>query len=145
MPPPASPRWSTVSFAFPLAEGEVFADDNNISIFMRSGVEAVHILATQGYLESDAEVTERLKLTGEEACHPAGKRPHIILLHDESSFDIRAVNGIKVPPGYGTHFKSFDGKARTFLVEGPAARAGTPNTTCSRGFRRAHSAASSSS
>jgi len=107
-----------VSFAFPLAEGEMFADDNNISVFMRSGVEAVHILATQGYLEADAEVTERLKLTGEEACHPAGKRPHIILLHDESSFDIRAVDGIKVPPGYGTHFKSFDGKTRTFLVEG---------------------------
>ena len=58
----------TVSFAFPLRDGEVFADDNNISIFMRSGVEAVHILATQGYLEADAEVTERLKLTGEEAC-----------------------------------------------------------------------------
>jgi hypothetical protein len=108
----------TVSFAFPLGEGEVFADDNNISIFMRSGVESVHILATQGYLESDAEVTERLKLAGDEACQPAGKRPHIILLHDESSFDIRAVNGIKVPPGYGEHFKSFDGKARTILVEG---------------------------
>jgi hypothetical protein len=108
----------TVSLAFPLAEGEVFADDNNISIFMRSGVEAVHILATQGYLESDAEVTERLKLSNEEACHPAGRRPHIILLHDESSFDIRAVNGIKVPPGYGAHFKSFDGKIRTVLIEG---------------------------
>jgi phosphoglycerol transferase MdoB-like AlkP superfamily enzyme len=108
----------TVSFVFPLEEGEVFADDNNISVFMRSGVEAVHILATQGYLEADAEVTERLKLTGEEACRPTGKRPHIILLHDESSFDIRAVNGIKVPPGYGTYFRSFDGKARTLLVEG---------------------------
>jgi hypothetical protein len=108
----------TVSFAFPLSDGEVFADDNNISVFMRTGVEAVHILATQGYLEADAEVAERLKLTDDEACSPAGKRPHIILLHDESSFDIRAVNGIKVPPGYGEHFKSFDGKARTILVEG---------------------------
>jgi hypothetical protein len=107
-----------VSFAAPLSDGEVFADDNNISVFMRTGVESVHILASQGYLESDAEVTERLKLTGEETCHPAGKRPHIILLHDESSFDIRAVNGVKVPPGYGAHFKSFDGKQRTLLVEG---------------------------
>ena len=116
--PDVLPRWSPSRSLFPLAEGEVFADDNNISIFMRSGVEAVHILATQGYLESDAEVTERLKLTGEETCRPAGKRPHIILLHDESSFDIRAVNGVKVPPGYGAHFQSFDGKARTLLVEG---------------------------
>ena len=106
------------TFAFPLSDGEVFADDNNVSIFMRSGVEAVHTLATQGFMESDTEVSERLKLTGEEACAPAGKRPHIILLHDESSFDIRAVNGVKVPQGYGAHFKSFDGKARTFLVEG---------------------------
>ena len=107
-----------VSFAFPLEDGEVFADDNNISIFMRSGVEGVHALATQGYMESDAEVTERLKLTGEEACRPTGKRPHIILLHDELSFDIRAVSGVKVPPGYGAHFQSFDGKTRTLLVEG---------------------------
>jgi Sulfatase len=107
-----------VSLLFPLGEGEVFADDNNISIFMRSGVESVHILATQGYLESDAEVTERLKLTGDETCRPAGRRPHIILLHDESSFDIRAVKGVKVPPGYGSHFQSFDGKARALLVEG---------------------------
>jgi phosphoglycerol transferase MdoB-like AlkP superfamily enzyme len=107
-----------VSFAAPLSDGEVFADDNNISVFMRTGVEAVHILATQGYLDSDAEVTERLKLAGEESCRPAGKPPHIILLHDESSFDIRAVNSVKVPPGYGAHFKSFDGRARTLLVEG---------------------------
>jgi hypothetical protein len=108
----------TVSLAFPLAEGEVFADDNNISVFMRTGVEAVHVYAREGYLESDAEIAERLKFAGDEACRPAGKRPHIILLHDESSFDIRAVEGIKVPPGYGQHFKSFDGKARTLLVEG---------------------------
>lgn len=107
-----------VSLAVPLSEGEVFADDNNISVFMRTGVEAVHILSTQGYLESDAEVTERLKLVENETCTPTGKRPHIILLHDESSFDIRAIREIKVPPGYGGHFRSFDGKARTMLVEG---------------------------
>ena len=49
---------------------------------------------------------------------PTGKRPHIILVHDESSFDLRQVNGAKVPPGYGGHFRSFDGKARKFLIEG---------------------------
>jgi hypothetical protein len=105
------------SFAVPLAEGEVFADDNNVSIFMRTGVEALYVLSTQGYMESDASVTERLRLTGDETCRPA-RPPHIILLHDESSFDIRAVNGIKVPDGYGAHFKSFDGRQRTLLVEG---------------------------
>ena len=39
------------------------------------------------------------------------------MIHDESSFDIRQAQGIKVPPGYGSHFKSFDGKARKFLAE----------------------------
>ena len=39
-------------------------------------------------------------------------------MHDESSFDIRSAPGITVPPGYGGHFKSFDGKQRGFLVEG---------------------------
>ena len=39
------------------------------------------------------------------------------MIHDESSFDIRQANGIKVPPGYGSHFKSFDGKERKFLAE----------------------------
>jgi hypothetical protein len=39
------------------------------------------------------------------------------MIHDESSFDIREANGIKVPACYGSHFKSFDGKARRFLAE----------------------------
>ena len=38
-------------------------------------------------------------------------------MHDESSFDIRALPGIKTPAGYGAHFKSFDGKARVLHVE----------------------------
>jgi len=37
---------------------------------------------------------------------------------DEASFDIRAIDGIRVPDGYGGHFRSFDGKARKLLVEG---------------------------
>jgi hypothetical protein len=40
------------------------------------------------------------------------------MVHDESSFDIRLAPGIKVPAGYGSHFLSFDGKARHFVVEG---------------------------
>ncbi len=35
-----------------------------------------------------------------------------------SSFDITAAPGIKVPPGYHRHFRSFDGVARKLLVEG---------------------------
>ena len=45
------------------------------------------------------------------------KRPHIIMLLDESSFDITAAPGIKVPPGYADFFKSVDGKQRTMVAE----------------------------
>jgi hypothetical protein len=37
---------------------------------------------------------------------------------DEASFDARAVPGIKLPSGYGSHFQSFDGKTRSLFVEG---------------------------
>jgi sulfatase-like protein len=96
--------------------GEFFSRDY-VSKFARSGVEAVYEFATHGLLESDASVTERLKVPAL-ACSPGAKLPHIILLHDESSFDITAAPGIKVPPGYQRHFRSFDGKARKLVVEG---------------------------
>jgi hypothetical protein len=96
--------------------GEFFSRDY-VSKFARSGVEAVYEFATHGLLESDATVAERLKLPTA-ACSPGAKLPHIILLHDESSFDITAAPGIKVPPGYQRHFLSFDGKARKLVVEG---------------------------
>ena len=40
------------------------------------------------------------------------------MILDELSFDIRHAPGIKVPEGYGRHFNSFDGKERSFIVEG---------------------------
>ena len=39
------------------------------------------------------------------------------MIHDELSFDIRQANGVKVPAGYGSHFKSFDGRERKFMAE----------------------------
>ena len=53
----------------------------------------------------------------EDSCHVAGRRPHIIMIHDESSFDIRQASGVKVPADYGGHFKSFDGRERKFMAE----------------------------
>lgn len=102
----------------PLEPFESFSGGNFISTFARSGVEAVAELTTHGLLESDAVSANRLDAPSDDACRPARKPPHIVLVHDESSFDIRALPGVKVPPGYGAHFKSFDGKARKFLVEG---------------------------
>jgi hypothetical protein len=89
-----------------------------VSYFAHSGVDAVGAYWEQGYLQADKVATGRLKNIATDSCEPAGKRPHIILVHDEGSFDFRAVDGAKVPQGYGGHFRSFDGKARKMLVEG---------------------------
>src|SRR5260221_6329487 len=68
-------------------------------------------------MESDAVATGGLKMQVVDSCHPDGRRPNIVMIHDESSFDIRQANGVKVPAGYGSHFKSYDGKERKFLAE----------------------------
>ena len=39
------------------------------------------------------------------------------MMLDESSFDVTAAPGIKVPAGYADYFKSADGKQRTFVAE----------------------------
>src|SRR3974390_1956942 len=106
-----------LSFAYPADFYGQFFNRDYVSKFARSGVEAVYEYATHGLLESDAVVTERLRAPAA-SCSPGAKLPHIILLHDESSFDITAAPGIKVPPGYQRHFRSFDGKARKLVVEG---------------------------
>jgi phosphoglycerol transferase MdoB-like AlkP superfamily enzyme len=94
-----------------------YYDDGYLSKFTRSGVTAVVDFMNYGFMESDAVAAGKLKLPLEESCHVAGRRPHIIMIHDESSFDIRQAQGVKVPAGYGGHFKSFDGKERKFLTE----------------------------
>src|SRR3984893_6004901 len=109
---------TAVSIAQPQEDWEAFLGGSYVSKFARSGVTALSELMMHGYMESDAVVTDRLKLLPDATCVPARKTPHIIMVHDESSFDIRVAPGIKAPPGYGSHFLSFDGKERHFLVEG---------------------------
>ncbi len=109
---------AALSMSFPSVQYGEFFSNNYVSKFARSGVEAIYELATHGLLESDDTVAERLKSPASAACSPAEKLPHIILLHDESSFDITAAPGIKVPPGYKKHFRSFDGAVRQLVVEG---------------------------
>src|SRR5258705_9576612 len=94
-----------------------YYDDGYLSKFSRSGVTAVSDFIKFGFMESDAVTAERLKVPLLDSCHVAGRRPHIIMIHDESSFDIRQADGVKVPPGYGSHFKSFDGRERKFMAE----------------------------
>jgi hypothetical protein len=109
---------TALSLSFPTDLYEDFFGQNYVSKFARTGVEAMHELITHGYLDSDAVITEHLKAPPVAACAPARKLPHIILLHDESSFDITAIPGVNVPPSYQNHFRSFDGKARKLIVEG---------------------------
>jgi hypothetical protein len=106
-----------LSLSFPTGLYEDFISQNYVSKFARTGLEAIRELIAHGYLESDVSVLERLKAPGA-TCNPPRKLPHIILLHDESSFDITAAPGMQVPPGYHRHFQSFDGKSRRLIVEG---------------------------
>ena len=108
---------ASFSLLWPQEDWRGYYADNFVSKFARSGVVAMSDFARDGFMESDAAAVERLKLPLEEACHPAGRRPHIIMIHDESSYDIRSAPQIKVPAGYGSQFVSGDGKARKFLAE----------------------------
>src|SRR5205807_8868183 len=105
------------SFTWPDEAWRGYYDDGYLSKFFRSGVTAASDFVNYGFMESDAVAAERLKVPLLDSCRPAGRRPNIIIVHDESSFDIRQAAGIKLPPGYGSHFKSFDVKERKFLAE----------------------------
>src|SRR3954451_23478430 len=106
-----------LALAWPDEAWRGYYDDGYLSKFSRSGVTAVSDFTKYGFMESDAVAVERLKVPLVDSCHATGRRPHIIMIHDESSFDIRQAPAIKVPPDYGSHFKSFDGKERKFLAE----------------------------
>jgi hypothetical protein len=107
-----------LSLAWPYDPWEGFFSSGYLSKFARSGVNSISDFARFGFLESDSATDDRLAIPREDICHPAARRPHIVMNHDESSFDIRSAPGIKVPANYGDHFRSFDGKSRKLLVEG---------------------------
>ncbi|MEN3347620.1 MAG: hypothetical protein V7632_1255 [Bradyrhizobium sp.] len=108
---------SGYAFAWPDEAWRGYYDDGYLSKFARSGVTTVSDFMAHGFMEADPASSEKLKVPLVDACHPAGRRPNIIMIHDESSFDIRAAADVKVPPGYGSQFKSYDGVARKFLAE----------------------------
>jgi hypothetical protein len=108
----------TLALAVPSDPWDEFYAENYISKFARSGVTAVGDLMTRGILDSDVTTPDRLATAVTGATCTVRKPPHIIMVFDESSFDIRAVPGVKVPAGYGAHFKSSDGRQRSLMVEG---------------------------
>jgi phosphoglycerol transferase MdoB-like AlkP superfamily enzyme len=106
-----------LSITHPFLPEDIWVPQNHVSNFARSGADAIIAYARGGYLDSDAAVTDRLKTNPAATCEPAGKPPHIIMVHDESAFDVRSAPNIRVPQGYGDHFRSFDGKQRGLIVE----------------------------
>lgn len=108
---------SALSLAVPEQPSEPFQGINHLSNFIRSGVIATVEYYTHGLLEADAAGTAPALPVAAPGCHPAARLPHIIMVLDESSFDITAAPGVKVPPGYARHFQSFDGKQRALAVE----------------------------
>jgi hypothetical protein len=98
-----------LSVTHPFWPEDIWYPYSHVSNFARSGVDAIVAYTRVGYMESDLMVTDRLKTNPAAACEPTGKPPHIIMVHDESAFDIRNAPNIRVPQGYGRHFRSFDG------------------------------------
>jgi phosphoglycerol transferase MdoB-like AlkP superfamily enzyme len=120
---------SAMSVAAPEQPWEPFQGVSHISNLARSGVVAVSRLASTGWIEADPPAGGPLPLApgayaaggpalppGEQ-CDTTAKRPHIVMLLDESSFDVTAAPGVKVPPGYSDYFKSIDGVRRTLVAE----------------------------
>jgi hypothetical protein len=109
---------TTLALAVPEEPWEQFQGVNHVSTFVRSGVTTAYELSTKGWIDFDTGTSDRLRAAADEPCRLSGKPPNIILVLDEASFDARAVPGIKLPSGYGSHFQSFDGATRSLLVEG---------------------------
>ena len=107
-----------VSFAVPTDPYNEFYTGQYVSKFARSGVTAVADYFTRGLLEADAAVTDRLRLAPAASCGSSRQLPHIVMVFDESSFDLSVAPGVTVPPDYRRHFTSLDGKRRSLIVEG---------------------------
>jgi hypothetical protein len=107
-----------VSLYEPMDPYNEFYTGQYVSKFTRSAVTAIAEYTTRGLFESDVAHAGRLMPPLANACRPLAKPPHIVLVMDESSFDISVAPGVKLPPDYRRHFQSFDGKQRSFVVEG---------------------------
>jgi hypothetical protein len=107
-----------LTLAVPEEPWEQFQGINHVSTFVRSGVTTAYELSTKGWIDFDTLTSDQLRAAANEPCHPSGKPPNIIMVLDEASFDASVLPGIKLPAGYGEHFRSFDGKTRSLFVEG---------------------------
>jgi hypothetical protein len=106
------------ALAVPEEPWEQFQGINHVSTFIRSGVTTAYELSTKGWIDFDTLTSDQLRAAANETCRLSGKPPNIIMVLDEASFDASSLPDIKLPAGYGGHFRSFDGKTRSLFVEG---------------------------
>src|SRR5262245_41651297 len=105
-----------LSLAVPTDREDEFHRRQYVSKFARSAAVAAIDLTTGGVLEADPATADRLNLGTGAAC--PGKLPHIVMVFDESSFDVTMMPNVKVGANYRERFRSSDGKTRAFVVEG---------------------------
>jgi hypothetical protein len=107
-----------LSLAVPTDREDEFYPHQYVSKFARSAAVAAVDLTNGGVLEADPATGERLNLGTVAACPPGRKLPHIVMVFDESSFDVTMMPNVKVAANYRERFRSSDGQTRAFVVEG---------------------------
>ena len=115
---PASRRSPGYRWRNPSIRRTIGTPNSHVSNFARSGADAVSEFLRNGYMESDAVVTDRLKTHRPSGLRTRARRRRTSSWCTTSRASTFALPGIKVPAGYGPHFRSFDGKQRNFIVEG---------------------------
>ncbi len=109
---------AALSFAVPMDREDEFLPHQYVSKFARSGTVAAVDLVTRGVLEADAAAPDRWGLAEAATCDARRKLPHIVMVFDESSFDVTMMPGVVVPESYRERFRSSDGRMRSLVVEG---------------------------
>src|SRR6516225_10073848 len=107
-----------LSLTVPTDREDEFYPHQYVSKFARSAAVAAVDLTNGGVLEADPATADRLNLGIVGACPPGRKLPHIVMVFDESSFDVTMMPDVKVAANYRERFHSSDGKTRAFVVEG---------------------------
>jgi hypothetical protein len=107
-----------LSFALPMDREDEFLLNQYVSKFARSGAVAAVDLMTRGVLEADTAAPDRLNLASVAPCDTRRKLPHIVMVFDESSFDVTMMPNVVVAESYKERFRSSDGNMRSFIVEG---------------------------
>src|SRR5262249_3937377 len=113
---------AALSLAVPTDREDEFYPHQYVSKFARSAAVATVDLATGGVLEADPATGDRLNLGTVGACPAGRKLPHIVMVFDESSFDVTMMPDVKVAVNYRERFRSSDGKTRALVAGGAGGR-----------------------